>query len=367
MTPRITAAILIALCAGATAQAQEYRSSVVGTDYDFIRDEDPSAFLCLEFKFKGWREMPDKSGDTPLVQEAFVFVSYYTDGTSVDMAIDADFKTQAAAKTEALRYVPRLGKLPTSLRRGVKRLVVHHGHPDTTAFSDNGLIVLYSANATKRIGTHDLEETVFHESVHASWDKPHARSKAWRDAQAKDGQFITHYGKRKPTREDLAESALFAYTLLHHPKRIPAKAGATIKAAIPNRIAFVKMLLPPSKPIFHKVGPVYAADGTGKTFTCPPPSAEDRAKAERIKRGKDAAKSCKPDLTRMGTLTDIVSNALMVGLKKPEADVNTFLDGHAFKTPDALLNAAAKTFKVDRKTLDAQVKAFRHCNCRHAK
>ena len=101
MTTRLfSTAILIALCAGATAHAQDYGSSAVGTDYDFIRAEDPSAFLCLEFKFKGWREMPDKSGDTPLVQQAFVFVSYYKDGTSVDMAIDAEFETQAARLRE---------------------------------------------------------------------------------------------------------------------------------------------------------------------------------------------------------------------------------------------------------------------------
>jgi hypothetical protein len=133
-------------------------------------------------------------------------------------------------------------------------VVVHKGGEDATAFSDDGLIVLYSANASKRIGTHDLEETIFHEAVHASWDKPHRESKGWLDAQKRDGRFVTEYA-RKNAGEDLAESALFAFTLLHHPERIPEKEAARIKGAIPARIAFVATLLPPGKPIHYRIQP----------------------------------------------------------------------------------------------------------------
>ena len=122
-----------------------------------------------------------------------------------------------------------------------------------TAFSDVGLIVLYSDNATKRIGTHDLEETVFHESVHAAWDKTHATSAEWKDAQKKDGGFVTDYARKNPKGEDLAESALFAYTLIHHPNRIPKEEAAKIARAIPNRIAFVEKLLPKDKPLHFAV------------------------------------------------------------------------------------------------------------------
>ena len=220
-----TIALVFALGSASTSSAQLYRSSVVGTDYDFIRDEDPSAFLCLEFKGERTREMPDKRGETELFQSAFTFVAYFDDGTRVDIAIDDAFKTETAAHAEATRYVDRLGKLPTSLRQGVRRLVVHHGGRDTTAFSDVGLIVVYSENAAKRISTHDLEETIFHESVHASWDKRHADSLEWREAQQSDGGFVTRYAQKNPRGEDLAESALFAFALLHHPGRIPISAN----------------------------------------------------------------------------------------------------------------------------------------------
>ena len=194
--------------------------------------------------------MPDKSDrSAPLVQEAFLFVAHFNDGTRVHLAIDADFKNQDSARQEALRYTPRIGKLPTALRRGVERVVIHKGGENVTAFSDVGLIVLYADNATKRIGTHDLEETVFHESVHAAWDKAHAKSAAWQDAQKKDGGYVTDYARKLPQGEDLAESALFAYALLHHPDRIPKEEAARIARLIPSRIAFVEKLLPKDKPL----------------------------------------------------------------------------------------------------------------------
>jgi len=234
----------------ATLQAPPYRSSVVGTDFDFITESDPDTFGRLEDKGQGPAEMPDKSDrSAPLVQEAFLFVAHFNDGTRVRLAIDADFKTQDSARQEALRYTPRLGKLPTALRRGVERVVIHKGGENVTAFSDVGLIVLYADNATKRIGTHDLEETVFHESVHAAWDKTHAKSAEWQDAQKKDGGYVTDYARKLPQGEDLAESALFAYALLHHPDRIPKEEAARIARLIPNRIAFVEKLLPKDKPL----------------------------------------------------------------------------------------------------------------------
>jgi hypothetical protein len=239
---------------GQPSSPAPYRSSVVGTDFDFITEEDPSTFDRLEDKGQGSAEMPDKSDRSAgLVQKAFLFVAHFKDGTRVNLAIDTDFKTQASAREEALRYTPRLGKLPTALRRGVERVVIHKGGENVTAFSDIGLMVLYSDNATKRIGTHDLEETVFHESVHAAWDKLHAKSPEWQDAQKKDGGYVTDYAQKNPQGEDLAESALFAYTLLHQPDRIPKEEAAKIMGLIPNRIAFVEKLLPKDKPLHFPV------------------------------------------------------------------------------------------------------------------
>ena len=340
--------------------AQEYRSSVVGTDFDFITADDHDTFLCLEYKFKGYREMPDKTQPSPLIQEAFVFVAYFEDGTSIDIAIDTDFKTQKAAESEAKRYVSRLGKLPTSLRKGLPRLVVHKG--DATAFGGDGLVTLYSENATKRISTRDLEETIFHESIHAAWDNQYAASAEWLAAQKSDGQFVTDYGRKKPTKEDLAESALFAYTMIHHPDRIPKEESDRIRTAIPARIAFFKKLLPKDKPVHYQVGPKYACDGSGKTFVV----GQERF-ANSMREFNNKTEKCSIDLTKPGQMSDILSNAMMHGLKMEESKVRKLLESHDNKHTDgdSLLNAIAKELEIDNSILSKQVEEYRHVNCKH--
>jgi hypothetical protein len=329
-----------------------YPSSVVGTDFDFLQEGDPDAFERIEYRGEGFPEMPDKRGDAPLRQQAFMFVAHFEDGTSVHLSIDHDFGTEEEARKEALRYTPRLGRLPTALRNGVDRVIVHQGGEDTTAFSDVGCMVLYSENATKRIGTHDLEETVFHESVHAAWDKLHRESTPWLEAQKRDGRFVTDYAAKNPGGEDLAESALFAYALIHHPERIPAAEAARIGEAIPARIEFVGRLLPTGQPLHYQVEP----------------------KDERIEGIVNAALEplrtdsvCTVDLTKPGMMSDIVSNALMRGLGKPEQEIHSFLSEakKQYSTGDKLLVASAARFQVEEQDLRKEVQKFLHCNCTH--
>ncbi len=329
LSPLPLAAVLLA-SAGQANEKGLYPSSVVGTDFDFILETDPDTFVELEYKGEGKPEMPDKrGGSAPLRKPAFLYRSHYRDGTSIALAIDAGFKTETEARKEALRYTPRLGKLPTALRRGVERVVVHQGGPDTTAFSDQGLIVVYSDNATRRIGTHDLEETLFHESVHAAWDKAHAGSVEWLAAQNKDGRFVTEYARKNPKGEDLAESALFAFALLHHPDRIPKEEADRIRRAIPARIAFVGTLLPPGKPLHFPV--------------------------------------CGVDLSRIGPLREVLSRALTIGLGKPEPKVREFLEEARSRDsdPGKLIAAAAKRFDLEEKALREQIESHRHRDCTH--
>jgi hypothetical protein len=233
----------IAIGFDSSAHSANYRSSVVGTDFDFITTDDPSAFDSLKFVEAESAEMPDKRfEDGPLFKDAFVFEAKFTDGVEINLYIDQGFGSQEAAKTEARRYVDPLGRLPAILRKGVDRLVVHQGGKETTAFSDVGLIVMYSENAMQRISTHDLEETIFHESIHAAWDASYARCEGWKRAQHADGNFATVYAKSKPGLEDLAETALFAYTILYHPQRLPDEDRMALQQSVPHRIAFIAEL-----------------------------------------------------------------------------------------------------------------------------
>jgi hypothetical protein len=219
-----------------------YRSSVVGTDFDFITENDCSAFERLEYVGLKEFEMPDKrESDEPLVQNAYVFNAYFNDGTKVGIALDKDFGSRQAAEQDAMRYTSRLGKLPSFYRQKFKHIVIHNGGADTTAFAeDKGhFFVIYSGNATKRLGTHDLEETFFHEATHASIQVDYLEGKAWKNAKARDNAYITDYAKTSD-QEDFAESALFAYTLIYHPERFPAAERAKIEKQIPNRIVFFR-------------------------------------------------------------------------------------------------------------------------------
>jgi hypothetical protein len=219
-----------------------YRSSVVGTDFDFITEGDASAFKRLDFLGFQEFEMPDKRGTgEQLTQNAYVFLAYFTDGTKIKIALDRDFGSRRAAEQDAIRYTSRLGKLPSLYRQNLRHIVVHRGGADTTAFAeDKGhFFVIYSDNATKRISTNDLEETFFHEGSHASIQTKYLSQAAWRSAKARDNAYITEYAKTSD-QEDFAESALFAYTLIYNPERLPAAERAKIEKQIPNRIAFFR-------------------------------------------------------------------------------------------------------------------------------
>ena len=219
-----------------------YRSSVVGTEFDFITQDDPSTFDHLDFIGFQPFEMPDKrDNDEPLVQDAYVFEASFADGTDIKIALDREFGSREAAELNAFEYATRLGKLPSLYRKSLRHITVNYGGPDTTAFAeDKGhFFTIYSGNASRRIDTHDLEETFFHEGSHASIQDAFLESQEWRDAVSRDAAHITEYAKTSD-QEDFAESALFAYTIILHPERFPDSDRDKIVNTIPNRIDFFR-------------------------------------------------------------------------------------------------------------------------------
>lgn len=97
---------------------------------------------------------------------------------------------------------------------------------------------------------------------------------------------------------------------------------------------------------------------TAASFSAMAQDPESRAPAE---------SGCSVDLSRSGAMADIVSNALLRGIGRPEADVSAFLTNAESKyaTGQDLLRAASRHFKIDEATLAAEVERFRHCNCAH--
>jgi hypothetical protein len=247
-------AIAAVIWASAAQGAPLYPNSVVSNDIDFIRTSDPSAFGCLAYLGTDRREMPDKRGG-PLFQEGVhVFDARFQDGTTVEIWVTAKLGGRAAAEHVALQASGPLGRLPTMARAPLRHVVIHDG--DETAFAeDQGrFFALYAGNMAKRIRTHDLEETTFHEAMHASLQIDHLRKPAWRRAVQADNAYVTRYASTQP-QEDFAEHALFAYTYLRTPERLPADVRAAIPQIMPNRLAYFAKLFPSTDQTFQRVGP----------------------------------------------------------------------------------------------------------------
>lgn len=246
----LVTALLPLLAAPALAEPL-FPNSVASNDLDFITDDDPATGFCLRFSGLNRAEMPDKRNDTLFADNVRVFVATFADDTSLELWVHPDIATEEEATALVTPVTEAIAKLPTAMRALLNHVVIHAG--DETAFSEDvgRFFILYSDNIRSRISTHDLQETVFHESVHATLDVPHADSDAWRAAQSADGAFLTTYAADNPEGEDMAETALFVWAMTKHPGRLPPDIVSAVTTLVPQRVAFLSALfadMPPPDP-----------------------------------------------------------------------------------------------------------------------
>ncbi|PQJ69236.1 hypothetical protein BTO14_14535 [Polaribacter butkevichii] len=219
-----------------------FRTSITATEIDFIRETDNDAFLNLKYIGQHTKEMPGGLSDEGLIDNGtYVFKAHFSNDKSVEIWLHSSFGNKKKAKAYADKLTSRLGKLPSFMRNTLNHVVIHTG--DHTAFAEDvgGFFVLYSDNMDTRIRNNDLEETVFHETSHVTFDLKYAKSKMWKKNQATDKAFITEYAKSKPYQEDIAETALFVYTMKTNPNRLSKEIEQWIKINIPNRYKFLEM------------------------------------------------------------------------------------------------------------------------------
>jgi len=244
-------AMLLWLSAAALWASPPYQNSVVSNDFAFITPEDPNAFVCLSVVDTGRREMPDKRKDDLFANDVTVYRVAFADGASTQIWAHPDLGDTAGRYAETVARA--MGHLPTKMREPLSHVVLLDG--DETAFAeDRGrFFVLYSQNIDRRVSTNDLEETIFHEAVHATLDIPLAASDDWRAAQRADADAITVYASRNLAQEDLAESALFAYAMIATPGRLPDRVVAQVNARMPNRLALLREVF--AAPRFTQIRP----------------------------------------------------------------------------------------------------------------
>ena len=243
---RIATVVALTLSiSGHGATAPIFDNSVVSNDLDFIRPDDSGTFACLRYDRRSRVEMPHKLRDELFVNDTFIFTALFDDGTSVEIWVNPDVGSRNEARRIALQAAEPVGLLPTIMRSRLDHVVIHKGNETAYAEDRGRFFVLYSGNMATRIRKHDLEETVFHEAVHATLDHPRGARAEWLNAQHADGGFITRYARRKtnyagrnPFGEDMAESALFAWAVLIHPGRLPKSIERSVRSIMPNRLEY---------------------------------------------------------------------------------------------------------------------------------
>lgn len=191
-----------------------FPNSVVSNEIDFIAEDDPSAFQSLSFLGRSRQEMPENPATDLFQDDVYVFEMAFSDGARVRIFADARFDSVAAAQEEVAHFAGPLGKLPSFMRVELSHVVLNIADHGAKAEADANFMMVSTENMAIRRANNDMEETIFHEAVHASLDNTVGSSEAWRAAQESDGAFITEYAGEIPNQEDLAESALFAHTYI---------------------------------------------------------------------------------------------------------------------------------------------------------
>jgi len=141
-----------------------FENSVVSTDFDFITTDDSSEFTELNYIGRSVREMPGNSSGILIDDAAFIYRAIFSD-TIIEIRLHSDFENQQVAGDYALKLTGPLGRLPAFMRKGLKHVVVQDGNAAAFGEHIGNFFVVYSTNVDTRIANHDLEETVFHESV----------------------------------------------------------------------------------------------------------------------------------------------------------------------------------------------------------
>lgn len=219
-----------------------FDNSIVSTNIDFITESDTNAFSNMVYLGQEDKEMPDSTSDILFDTDTFIFEVNFSNGNHTEIWAHSSFGTQEAAQEYANKLTSRLGKLPQFMRDELSHVVLHNGDAGAFAEAEANFFVVYSQNMDVRISNNDLEETVFHETIHATLDADYLQSNEWLQAQQNDSAFITQYAKDNPNKEDIAESALFAYTMIVHPGRLSEQIETWVHTNIPDRLAFFETI-----------------------------------------------------------------------------------------------------------------------------
>ncbi len=242
--------ILIGLLLWSNTYGQDplWRFSITSNNIDFIKSDDPDDFQSVSYLgTQDNVEMPSKEKSGLFEDGVHIFEATFATGKVLEIRVSGDLGNATQARTWVDKLTPRLGKLPVQNRQNLNHVNIHQGGPNTTANAENAgrFFNLYSQNMDVRISNNDLEETVFHESVHAGYQEDYQETVAWQNAVSSDNAYITEYARDftldDGTKiEDMPEHAIFCYTYLKYPGRLPSNVENFVISYLQNRTAFFR-------------------------------------------------------------------------------------------------------------------------------
>ncbi len=203
---------------------------------NIVTNEDPSAFMCVVPAGRGEVTMFDRRPGKPHKVNAYLFTATFTDGQTMEIRVNPEFGAEGAM-AQAKIYLPYVGQMPYTVRRDIKRVLIHKGKKGFGGGGAGILIHTDMGEAYMRSGI--LTETLIHEASHTSLDHRYSAAKGWLAAQKEDGAFISGYSKQHPRREDVAETYLLYFAVRYKPGRIDQKLKDTITKTVPNRIKYL--------------------------------------------------------------------------------------------------------------------------------
>jgi hypothetical protein len=165
---------------------------------EIITTADPTTFLTLTDAGLRERLMYDRRLNEWVRYDAYLFDAQFDDGLAAEIQVNSEFDSSDAARIQAQKYCPVIGKLPTVLRTQVKTVSIHQGEA-----------LFGGADKYERDGI--LEVALLHEACHTAFDEALNKDGALECTYAQkadNGTFISKYARDNPEREDVAESFL---------------------------------------------------------------------------------------------------------------------------------------------------------------
>lgn len=233
---RVCIAVLAGLAWNVASAVPPY-SGTIYIDPDIIKTSDPNAIRSITYAGQGIRNMFDRRCACFADYNVYLFNAVYADGFLIEVEVNAEFGSMAAAEVPANLYATAVGHLPQILRTDIDELWIHKGD-QAFGGGNRSLLIHTGAIAQSYIGSGILEEALVHEASHTSLDADHANAPGWLAAQAADGEFISTYAEDYPASEDVAESFLVWLAARVSVARIDSATFNTIEATIPNRLDY---------------------------------------------------------------------------------------------------------------------------------